>query len=251
MLEFLGGILAAGLALVLASTIVGIVLLGLVIWGISSVVKRITGKSGGAKNLPSGESGMAKRDMVQPARVAKDYTYLDVEDGATPGAVREAVRPYEGAPYVGEYARSVMTTLDKSEFRRKGLFSALEREFSPNTITWDKFATPIEVAMDGILQNCTHLANRIQGFDTAEYGRLSRLVKAGACTEGSNNWQRWELLGKSLKEMGEIRQGNEQLLFELEKLENELMKLDDGGASTTSDIAEEIRNLTEEAKYYS
>lgn len=249
------GIIAGGVALAIGATIVGLTLLGVIIWGGMSIAKRISGKSDRQKNLPTGGSARAgipaaQMPVSQAPSTMRDYEYLDIDDGVTADTVMDAMRPYDGAPYVGEYARSVISTLGKAEFTQKGLIAAMDREFTRDTITWDKFAAPVDVAMEGILRNCIQIANRVQAFDTAEYARLSRLVKAGAASPESSNYQRWELFGNTLKEMDGLRQGNEQLLFELEKLQDELTKLDDGGSSDTSDIAEEIRKLSEEAKYY-
>ena len=282
MLELFGGLLAAGIAIALATSVVGLAMLGLLIWGGITIVNRITGKSKNQKNLPSGQpaqrrdlphstirstserraqaasTGHAERvtnahaEPVTYAQVARDYEYLDVEGGATAESISHAMGAYEGAPYVGEYARGIISTLKKADFRRKGLDAALEREFEQNTITWDKFTAPIEVAMDGILRTCAQLGNRVQGFDIAEYERLKRLVRAGACEEGSSKWQRWQLFENTLAEMDELQRANEQLLFELEKLQDELTKLGGkSGGSSTDEIAEEIRKLAEEAKYYS
>lgn len=265
MLEFLGGLLAAGIAIALAVSIVGLAMLGLLIWGGVTLVNRLTGRTHKQKNLPSASS--SRRDLPHAeehsgaanaedeftyAQYAHDYEYLDVENGATAEQIRDAMVPFEGAPYVGEYARGVISTLKKAEFRRKGLFSAIDREFDEHSMTWDKFAVPVDVAMDGILHNCAQLGNRVQGFDISEYERLSRLVKAGACAEGSSKWQRWQMFGNTLGEMDELQKANDQLLFELDRLQDELSKLGSkSGGSSTDEIAEEIRKLSEEAKYYS
>ncbi|MBR3158778.1 MAG: hypothetical protein IKG18_10935 [Atopobiaceae bacterium] len=280
MLELFGGLLAAGIAVALATSIVGLAMLGLLIWGGITIVNRITGKSHRQKNLPSGQpapkrnlpqstihstserraqaaasrqtTSSSQGESVTYAQVARDYEYLDVDNGATAETISKAMAAYEGAPYVGEYARGVISTLNKAEFRRKGLHAAIAREFEPNTITWDKFMIPIDVAMDGILRTCAQLANRVQGFDISEYERLKRLVRAGACEKGSSKWQRWQLFENTLAEMDELQRANEQLLFELEKLQDELTKLGGKSAgSSTDDIAEEIRKLAEDAKYYS
>lgn len=248
----IGALLAAGVSIFLTVTIMGVVGIALLAWGISSVVRRLTGKSGSKKNLPAGSDRSSKRIAAQPAHVVRDYEYLDVEAGTTADEVHRAMEAYEGAPYVGEYARAVMGALDKAEFRLKGLSAAIDREFEPNTMTWDRFMAPVEVAMDGILQNCVQMANRVQGFDVSEYERLTRLEKVSAIEEGSSNAERLKLFERTIDEMRELREANDQLLFELEKLQDELSKLSEaGGGSSTDDIAEEIRKLAEDAKYYS
>lgn len=273
-MEFVLGILAAGLAVALTVTVAGLAFLGLLIWGGITLVNRITGKSRKQKNLPTnhvppaqhrvgqgsvtyeipnggGSVNVSSGSVTSQASMPRDYEYLDVDDGATFETVTKAMSAYEGAPYVGEFARSVVTTLDRAEFRRKSLLVSINREFDSNTITWDKFAVPVDVAMDGILRNCAQIGNRVQGFDVPEYERLSRLVKAGACEEGSSNKNRWYLLESTIKEMRELRQANDELLFELEKLQGEIDRLSDKDDEPTDDILEEIRKLSEEAKYYS
>ena len=250
-LGILGSLLAAGIALALTVTIVGVVGVVLLAWGISTGIKHIVGKIGGNKNLPSGASSKGHASVAEP-QVIRDYEYLDVSMGTTSKDVCEAMKEYEGAPYVGEYARAAISDLNMAEFRRKGLLAAIDREFTPQSMTWEKFTSPVGVAVDSILQNCAQLANRVQGFDTAEYSRLMRLKKVGAIGEEGNNAERLKLFDKTIEEMDGLRAANEKLLFELEKLQDELSKLSENdGGSPTDDIADEISKLAEEAKYYS
>ncbi|MBR3316591.1 MAG: hypothetical protein IKG21_02060 [Atopobiaceae bacterium] len=208
--------------------------------------------SSSSRQAARSAAATASAPASTPFSAPRDYEYLDVDAGATAEVVTKAMQPYEGAPYMGEFARSVISALGKADFRYDGLVAAIGRQFDKRTITWEKFMTPVDVAMDGILRNCTQIANRVQGFDIPEYERLLRLKNAGAFEEGSNDQRRLDLFENTIDEMRDLRKANEDLLFELEKLQGELDKLSDkDDGAPNDDILEEIRKLSDDAKYYS
>ena len=110
MLELFGGLLAAGIAIALAVSIVGLAALGLLIWGGVTVVNRLTGKtrrqkaigaSSSRKDLPrstsarrAAQEGGQERPAPTYADAARDYEYLDVAEGATAEQIRAAVVDY-------------------------------------------------------------------------------------------------------------------------------------------------------------
>lgn len=207
---------------------------GGIIWGI--------GKSSGW-----GKSGTKQLKSTSPA----PYAYLDVEAGVTQESVTKVVSGYVADEALGPYAQGVLSTFDRAELRRQGIFSLLKQEFEEGSLTWDKFSTPVNVALDGILRNAAQLANRMQAFDSKEYLRMSRIEKAGGYSSDSDEVRRLDLMRETLAEMDSIQQANDKLLLELEKLQKELTTLASAGYDNETDaIAAEIRKLADETHYY-
>ena len=240
-------------------------------WGVSKllghIMQRLPGKRAEQQRIdaprphhpdePTDQA--ARRDRQQAPRAhdahRHDYVYFDVDSGATAQSIVRVMRDYEQEPVTGPYAQAIISTLNSAELQRKGLFSQIDSEFQRGSISWDRFASTASNALDAILRNCALLANRVQAFDTDEYARMERFYTTGAeLRNGAQDpalIQRWALLRDTKAEMDGIRSANEGLLLELGKLSAELSKL---ARSETSDqsaqIAEEVRRLVEETKYY-
>lgn len=189
-----------------------------------------------------------------PAKVLGDggaQAYAFLEEGATAEAVARTANGYVDDAVLGPHAQQVITTFEMAERRRKGIISILEEEFGTNSLTWDKFSTPVEVAMDGILHNAIQIVNRIQAFDSKDYQRMGRIQAAGGYNDDSTETKRLEVMRSTLDEMGDIQSANDRLLSELERLQVELGRMSGAGYDTeTDEIAAEIAKLAEETKYY-
>jgi hypothetical protein len=268
--EFLFGIF-------LVTTVLGLGILGLSIWGISKGVRAIARRLSGHTQQeqrrmeapprpPSGvKSPFAAEERAerpkrstrvgQPSSRARDYEYMDVEKGATPEHILQVMRDYVDDYVTGEYAQSVIDTLDTEEFRRKSLFSEIDNRFSRNSISWDRFASTAQEALDAVVRNCALLANRVQAFDATDYARMEQFYASGGFATNESpdpsRLQRWRILDETKREMDGIRTTNEKLLLELEKLSSELGKLTSVDYRDEDDrISEEIGRLVEETKYY-
>ena len=103
----------------------------------------------------------------QPKRPA--YVRFDVERGVNEAQLRSCMHAYEDAQVVGAYARDILQTLDARSFRMRSLLPEIDAKFEPRSLSWEKFRTSADAALDAIFKNCTLLANRIQSFDVAEY----------------------------------------------------------------------------------
>lgn len=199
------------------------------------------------------------RPRASRARQA-DYVHLDVDRGATASQVVAIMQQYENDSLMGARATNVIETLESAERRRKSLLAQLDGTFQRNTISWDRFATPAQAALDTILRNSAHLANRIQSFDTPSYQRLERDMAKRSETQSSSTvqdvhsrtrFERLRLYREMLESLDAIQETNDGLLLELDKLSAELGTLSSAGTSDASDfIIEEIRRLCDEAKYY-
>ena len=220
--------------------VVGIVILGLItggiIWGVGNAAG--WGKSKQKKALKAAE---------QP----RPYAYLDTTEGATVESVTKVARGYESNEALGSRAQAVIRTFERSELLRQDILSILERQFQKGSLTWDKFSAPLDVALEGILNNGAQITNRMQAFDAAEYLRLDRIDHAGGLEGKDTEVERLQVMRASLAEMDSIQGSSDRLVLELEKLQAELNKLSGEDAGTSTDqIAEEIHNLVEETHYY-
>ena len=189
----------------------------------------------------------------QPQRPA--YVRFDVERGVNEAQLRSVMHDYEGARVVGAYARDVLQTLDARTFRMRSLLPEIDAKFEPRSISWEKFHTSAEAALDAIFKNCTLLANRIQSFDVAEYCNYELFQEQGGFSTnpnpGEDRLARWRLVFDMRQEMDSLRDANEHLLTELGKLASELSHLDsDKIEEDNSDIMEDISRLVNETKYY-
>ncbi len=188
----------------------------------------------------------------------KDYVRLDPDNGHTTADVAKVARRYVSDPVVGSYAQGTLDVLDSAEMRRQSLFAELDSTFQRGSISWEKFASPSYAALDAILRNSALLLNRIQSFDTAAYLRLQKTMGTEwrrlddlDSQSSQTREQRWNLFKSTLASFDEILVTNEGLLFELDKLNSELVSLTASSPTEQGDrILEEIRRLVEEAKYY-
>ena len=184
-----------------------------------------------------------------------DYVHLDPDKGTTPAQVIEVLRPYERDGLLGERATDVIQTLRSAERRGRSLSAEIDATFQRESLSWERFATPMRSALDALLRNSILLANRIQSFDTASYLRLSRAVREDAADRersgAPGRSERLRTYEKMLASLDAIQETNERLLLELDKLSDELSALAVSGSTGEGDlIIEEIRRLVSEAQYY-
>ena len=271
-------------ALIVFSSVMGIGAVVLSVLGITTLVKRVSrslraGKDpkrlegpklpNQAKSAPrqaaqpqpaqsaqarGGAQGRSRAQAEVPSR-PRAYVYLDIDDGVTSEKVQEVMRPYVSDLVVGGYARNVLETLSAADLKKKSLFMEINDKFEKRTISWDKFTSTANAALDAILNNCILLANRVQAFDTVDYERMREFFRSGGAKrineEEPARLQRWRLLNDSKNEMDGIQKTNEALLLELTKLGAELAKLSNSQTSAESArIAEEVSKLADETKYY-
>jgi len=237
-LLFGAGMVAGGVGIAFVAFLVGGT-----IWG----VKRSAGW-GKKGELPPGGKTKPKPQLEAP----KQYQYLPEDGTAKTEDILRVLNSYLQDEVMGSYAQNAVTAVEKSEVKRRGVFAAIEREFDAGTMTWQKFAVPVDGALDTIMRNCAALANRIQRFETTEYLRLQRLHDAGGIGEDSSNAQQWQLMREEINDMNGLQDSNERILLELDALSAELIRLAGSDISEANEqILEEIQQLTEDAKLYS
>lgn len=183
------------------------------------------------------------------------YEHQDIDNGANEASIRSIFKRYLQTSGVSKYARSGITALDSAERKTVNFHAILDNKFEPGSITWEKFSVAATAAREGVLRNCAELANAIQAFDHADYRRLEQMRRRSlfitTAQLDATQQEQWRLYQVKLSQMQSIENSTEKLLLELDKLAAELDKLDDVASSTESErLVEEIRQLTEETKYY-
>ena len=273
--------------LMILVAVMGLGVVGLVVWGVTRVIQSVAGLFGKKKTpdrmegpaIPRGsfpghapQHHAAARPAPEPAHTGsapgpgpspsytpapspRDYVYLDVDAGTTADDIVRVMRNYEQQRVVGFYAREVIDVLSMVDLRRKSLFGEIDRAFDKRSISWDHFATTATEALDALVRNCALLGNRVQSFDVSDYERMEQFYRTGG--EMRNGKQdparikRWELLRATKDEMDRLRSANEGLLLELDKLSSELTTLSSNDSTEESSrIADEVRRLAEQTKYY-
>ena len=267
---------------ILLSVVGGIALFGLSIFGITKGIKALSEHFNKKKMHKNGSRQHVFQDQTEsrqpprPERMSRDpepqpqpkahtdtygqpqrpaYVRFDVERGVNEAQLRSVMHAYEEARVVGAYARDVLQTLDARSFRMRSLLPEIDAKFEPRSISWEKFHTSADAALDAIFKNCTLLANRIQSFDVAEYCNYELFQEQGGFSTnpnpGEDRLARWRLVFDMRQEMDSLRDANEHLLTELGKLASELSHLDsDKIEEDNSDIMEDISRLVNETKYY-
>ncbi|MBP3892475.1 MAG: hypothetical protein J6D34_00360 [Atopobiaceae bacterium] len=190
-----------------------------------------------------------------PASESFEYVHFDADAGVSAKEIIKVLNHYTDDAVLGDRAAAAIQTLRSAERRRKSISAELDDAFQHGSISWQRFASPAQAALDSILRNSALLANRIQAFDTESYVRTFRSVQRdGGMGEHMGSQKRVERLAlyqEMLDGLDAIQETNEGLLLELDKLAAELSSISASGQSDKGDsILEEIRRLVEEAKYY-
>lgn len=239
-----------------AIAIVAIVVIGVVggmVWGVAHPLGLDSGKEpkkmGGTTSGSAKVIGAAKEPKALPGDGG--MSYLDAGGDSTRDDILAVVAPRRDDEALGEAASAVAGELEKAEFMRDAIVSVMEDEFGRESLTWDKFSAPVEAALADVYSNSARVANLMQMFDTGDYQRILRLDKAGQLVAGSRQEARLSSMRASLQEMRELTEASEAMLAELERLHSALVEVAGSHREmTTEEIAEEIRNLTDDTREY-
>lgn len=173
--------------------------------------------------------------LLEPAEVLDDEQVIDV------------LAEYEDQPYVGEIAREATEQIRRAEQLRGRLLKAIGHQFSEGSLSWDRFSSLAERARTQVLRNSAYVANDVQSFDRAGYTRELQHAKGKA----NKDSQAISLYERSLADMREVLDANEQILFEMATLEHEVKHLQADDTREGADATlEELKALIEDTQYY-
>lgn len=224
-------------AIGLAAGIFGLfvlVLAGGMLWGIGH-----SAGWGGKKELPAPQQGR------------RTYAYLDASEAPDAKTVEKILAAYEKDEVLGTYARASLADLDEATDRRKAIMQIIDSEFEPHSMTWERYCSPLDTAFDTIVANTAQMANHLQAFDSRAYTSLDRMERGGVLEGKRNELERLEIMNKELDKMDALKDANQRILTELERLQSELSQMSGHDLQgKTEEIADEIERLAKEAKYY-
>lgn len=173
--------------------------------------------------------------LLEPAEILDDDQVLDV------------LAEYEDQPYVGPVAREATEQIRRAEHLRERLLTAIGHQFSEGSLSWDRFSGMVERARTQVLRNSAYVANDVQSFDRAGYARELQLSRGKSHKET----QSLSLFERSLADMREVLDANEQILFEMATLEHEVKHLQADDTREGADATlEELKTLIEDTRFY-
>ena len=184
----------------------------------------------------------------------KDVRQLDIDHGTADQAIR-VMEKYSRADLVGPVAQSGKVQIETAQSKQAALHSIIESKFPRGSISYDKFASVVDVAVATIIKNNLILANRIQTFDVKDYRRTEQLLTSGMYRNDNVpdaiQEERGRVHAANRSAMDSIIASNEKLLLELDRFSVEIGKMDVSNATDANDsIVEEVRELIEQTKYY-
>lgn len=168
----------------------------------------------------------------------------------------KALVPYAAVKDVGTVASHGIRQLLALDQKEKILMDMVEQKFMKGSITYDRFASTIQVGTQTVRDNAEVLADRMANFDKDEYHRLSASVETGAfrrdMVDDEIQLARYDAYHKQIAEMKRIIDANEKLMLTLDECNVELSKLVSNQLDQHSEeILEEITELSKTTKYYS
>lgn len=162
---------------------------------------------------------------------------------------------YRGKYGIGKIADTAAGQMSNLNKTAPLLTKSLGEKFEEGSLTYERFAAPIATSIDTVRQNTLVLAKLLEGFDSDDYKKLSKIVESGEYTRDAIDdevqLERYRIYRNNLNEMERIIGTNERMLLVIDQISSELSKLktneiDEKG----SKIAEEIEELVRTAKYY-
>ncbi|MBE6472349.1 MAG: hypothetical protein E7Z99_02030 [Coriobacteriaceae bacterium] len=181
--------------------------------------------------------------------------YLDSDKGAEPRDIQAALRAYLHARGIGSRARAVSNQVKAAQEKQANMTAVVKAKFPEGSLSNLKFQSAVDTAFNTILRNCTILANRLNAFDVRDFQTLERAKSAQMLGRREMvtdvQAERLRLMNDAIASMDDIINANERLLLQLDKLSAELALIGfDQNEADTNDMLEEIKTLTEQAKFY-
>ena len=185
--------------------------------------------------------------------------FIDISDESTPldeNAVRQGLKRKETEWHVGKRARTIEEQLDEAGTLKASLNQIISTKFEVGTITYEKFAEPVDTAYNAIVRNAAEFSNRIQNFDGRELSRMRKLMGEDDLYKQDDipddiQEARWSAMSSEFDNINELIVSNRRILAEMKKLESELKALSDSEAAEKSmGFAAELDELSSHVQYY-
>ena len=162
---------------------------------------------------------------------------------------REVLQSFHGGWFFGRIADTASNQLVRLQRTMDRADKAIGLKFDDGSMAYDRYVSTISAAREAALQNCIGMANRMQLFDEAEYGKL-QYYKNDSIPDDIQQKQA-ALYQQNLEQIESAVAANEKLILALDTMSLELAgpKSPDEEAKDTA-LLDEIKKLTEQVKLY-
>lgn len=158
--------------------------------------------------------------------------------------VRRILNAYRGGDRFGSMAQTVLDQLDRLDRSMHRLQGEIDRRFEKNSMSNDKYSAIVNEANLCLTDNLINTARKIQFFDEDEYKRLADHTNDNIPDDIQQ--KQLELYRQNEDAIQNVITTNEKLILQLDTLAVEL-----GNPGENDDsLLEEIKQLTQEVKYY-
>ena len=162
---------------------------------------------------------------------------------------------YRGKFGIGGIAEAAVRQMSNLEKKTPILKQMIEEKFEVGSMSYDRFATPVENSIATVKGNSLTLAKELEGFDDEEFQKLSKAIQSGDyrhdVIDDEIQKERFAIYQHKLSEMERIISTNEQMLLMLDRISVELSKLQSNQIDREgSQLLQEIDELAKTAKYY-
>ncbi len=177
-----------------------------------------------------------------------------LEEGKTE-KLMPVLSSYRGKFGIGPIAETAVRQLANLEKKAPVLSQMIQDKFEVGSMSYDRFATPIENAMATVKGNSFTLVREMEGFDDDEFQKLSKAIQSGEyrhdVIDDEIQRERYTIYQHRISEMERIVSTNEQMLLMLDRISIELSKLQSNQIDREgSQLLQEIEELAKTAKYY-
>ena len=149
----------------------------------------------------------------------------------------------------------VTDQLERAEKYIRSFDDILAVKFSKGSMSYDKYASVIDTAIQSVIRNAALLASRIQMFDEEGYYKIRSLIDSGEYKkddiDDSLQEQKDELYQANYKSITDMVNLNEKILLQLDHLSSEISSMDSSTLEQDNNvILEEITTLIHDTQYY-
>ena len=151
--------------------------------------------------------------------------------------------------------QDVTDQLERAEKYIRSFDDILAVKFSKGSMSYDKYASVIDTAIQAVIRNAALLASRIQMFDEEGYYKIRSLIDTGEYRrddiDDSLQEQKDELYQANYKSIIDMVNLNEKILLQLDHLSSEISSLDSSTLEQDNNvILDEISTLIHDTQYY-
>ena len=151
--------------------------------------------------------------------------------------------------------QDVTDQLERAEKYIRSFDDILAVKFSKGSMSYDKYASVIDTAIQAVIRNAALLASRIQMFDEEGYYKIRSLIDTGEYRkddiDDSLQEQKDELYQANYRSIIDMVNLNEKILLQLDHLSSEISSLDSSTLEQDNNvILDEISTLIHDTQYY-